>query len=113
MHPIRDGISWAGLAAGPFAWAVSFQLNYSIAHWQCVAKSHPAPLFSLLALLVAAGGAVLSWRAWQVPDHGTGPPMAAHARRFLAGASAGIGALFALVILLQLVAGLVFGGCEL
>ena len=56
---------------------------------------------------------MLSWRAWQAPDHGTGPPMAAQARRFLAGASAGNGGLFALVILLQLVAGLVFGGCEL
>lgn len=113
MQAIRNGIPWAGLAAGPAAWAVSFELNYSIAHWQCAANSHPAPWFSLIGIVVALTGAFLSWRAWGNHDHGLGPPMAAHARRFLAGASLGVSALFALVILLQLMAGLVFGGCEL
>ena len=110
---IRSGISWAGLAAGPAAWAVSTQLNYSIAHWQCTAKAFPSPWLSALAVLVALAGTFLSWRALNDPGHGIPPPETARTRRFLAGGSLGIGALFALVILLQLAAGLIFGGCEL
>jgi hypothetical protein len=110
---IRGGISWAGLAAGPTAWAVSTQLNYSIAHWQCTAKTYPSPWFSALAILIALAGAALSWRAVSDPGHGVSPPETMRTRRFVAGASVGIGVLFALVMLMQMAAGLVFGGCEL
>ena len=58
-------------------------------------------------------GAFLSWWALSDPDHGVTPPETMHTRRFLAGMSLGIGLLFALVILMQLAAGLIFGGCEL
>jgi len=113
MPAIRSGLSWAGLVAGPAAWAVSFQLNYSISHWQCMSGAHPAPIASALALVIAGFGAYMSWCALSTREHGVGPPMSARARRFVAGASLGIGAVFAFAILLQLAAGLIFGGCEL
>jgi hypothetical protein len=112
-HAIRNGVPWAGLAAGPGAWAVSTQFGYSIASWQCTAKIYPSPWFSALSILIALAGAALSWRAVSDPDHGISPPETMRTRRFLAGASAGIGVLFALVMLMQMAAGLIFGGCEL
>ncbi|MGN6551168.1 MAG: hypothetical protein ACTHJ3_14920 [Pararhizobium sp.] len=110
---IRDGIAWAGFAAGPAAWAISFELNYSITHWQCLAHARPAPLVSAGAIAVALAGAGLSWRAYRTASHGVAPPLTARTRRFLAGTSLGMALLFALAMALQLVAGLIFGGCEL
>ena len=110
---IRNGVPWAGLAAGPAAWAISTQLDYSIVSWQCTAKAYPSPWISMLAILIALAGAALSWRAVGDPGHGISPPETMRTRRFVAGASAGIGALFALVMLMQMAAGLIFGGCEL
>jgi hypothetical protein len=112
-HALRNGVSWAGLAAGPTAWALSFQANYSIVHWQCLSDWHPASLVSVLAMVAALAGAFLSWRALADGSHGITPPETAETRRFLAGVSCGIGMLFALVMAMQFAAGLIFGGCEL
>ncbi|TIW23277.1 MAG: hypothetical protein E5V65_01665 [Mesorhizobium sp.] len=113
MQAIRNGISWAGLASGPTAWAVSLQLDYAIADWQCHAGFRPTALFSLLAAAAALAGTLLSWRALRHASYGTSPPLQARARHFLAGTSVGIGALFALAMLAQMAAGLIFSGCEL
>ncbi|MCA0015767.1 hypothetical protein LB561_30135 [Mesorhizobium sp. B292B1B] len=113
MQAIRTGVSWAGLVTGPTAWAVSLQLDYSIAYWQCSAGFRPTALFSLTGAAVAALGALASWRAVRDPRHGTSPPLKARTRAFLAKTSVGIGALFTLVMLAQMAAGLIFSGCEL
>lgn len=113
MQAIRTGVSWAGLAAGPTAWAISQQLGYSIAYWQCHAGFPLTASISLVGAAAAMAGALLSWRAGRDRRHGTGPPLSARTRAFLAEASTGIGALFALILLAQMAAGLIFNGCEL
>src|SRR3954471_21617836 len=65
MHVFRNGIEWAGLAAGPAAWAISTQGNYSLLAWICHWKLSPVPPLALVLATVALGGAALSWRAWR------------------------------------------------
>lgn len=57
---------WAGVLAGPVAWALSQQVGYLFATLECSYGKRLAfsPLM-LLMLLLAAGGAYLSWRNWQ------------------------------------------------
>ncbi|WP_214474968.1 hypothetical protein [Mesorhizobium sp. dw_380] len=113
MQAIRTGVSWAGLVSGPAAWAITLQLDYSIAFWQCHAGFRVTALFSLIGAAAATAGVLLSWRAVRDRRHGTSPPLKVRARAFLARTSVGIGALFTLIILAQMVAGLIFSGCEL
>lgn len=113
MQVIGTGVSWAGLVSGPAAWAVTLQVDYSTAFWQCHAGFRPTALFSLIGAAAALSGALLSWRAVRDRKHGTIPPEAARTRAFLASTSTGIGALFTLILLAQAVAGLIFSGCEL
>lgn len=110
---VRQGVSWAGIVAGPAAWAVSFQLNYTLVPWQCANGVRPIPWLLAVGILASLAGGFLSWRAWRSEGHGSEPPVTDHTRRFLAGVGVAAGLLFALVILLQLLAALVFAGCEL
>lgn len=112
MQAIRTGVSWAGLVSGPSAWAITLQLDYSIAFWQCHAGFRATVLFSLIGAAVALAGTLLSWQAIH-GRHSATPPRAARTRAFLARTSVGIGALFTLVVLAQVLAGLIFSGCEL
>jgi hypothetical protein len=107
QHAKADrGISWAGLAAGPAAWGAALQVSYAFADWQCAHGSRPTPWMLVVALVVAIAGAGLSWPAWAQGGGSTGT------RRFVAALSLMTALLFALVIALQLVAALVFTGCE-
>jgi hypothetical protein len=110
----QGGIPWAGLAAGPAAWAASTQLNYVLASWSCSNLSRLVPLIAAGLAVVAITGAAVSaasWRPRPVPPNGSvecdGAP-----RRFLAGMSVALGVLFAVVILMQGVAGVILTGCE-
>jgi hypothetical protein len=100
------GVPWAGLAAGPAAWGAAFQASYAFADWQCAHTLHPTPWLLALALTVALAGALLTWPALSEG------PSTTHTRRFLAWLSLLTALLFALVIALQLVAALIFTGCE-
>jgi hypothetical protein len=69
---------WAGVLAGPVAWALSQQVTYLLATLDCSYGIDFAlsPVMAL-TLLVAAGGAFLSWRNWrragrELPDEGGG-----------------------------------------
>ena len=111
---LRNGIGWAGLAAGPAAWAISTQANYSIVAWACGRPLNPVPPLALALVIIALIGAVLSWRAWYVSGadrelffEENGKPHA-----FLALMSALIAVLFAAVIAMQGAAGLILTGCE-
>jgi hypothetical protein len=114
LHTLRNGVDWAGLAAGPAAWALSTQGNYSLASWVCHWRTNPVPVLGLVLVLIALVGAALSWRAWRSSNAGdeilleqSGRP-----RAFLALMSALLAVLFALVIVMQASAGLILGGCE-
>ena len=109
----RSGISWAGLAAGPSAWAVSTQVNYALAAPQCLLGVFPIPWLALLFAVLALGGTWLSLLAYRqaeaAPASGLRKP---RTEVFLALVGIGAGLLFAAVILLQAYAGMVFTGCE-
>ena len=107
------GISWAGLAAGPGAWAASTQADYAFAEAQCLMGVHVLPVLSVLLALVALWGTWLSLRAYNTisaePDTGLRKP---RTEVFLSLIAVGTGVWFALGILLQAFAGVVFIGCE-
>jgi hypothetical protein len=114
LHTLRNGIDWAGLAVGPSAWALSTQGNYSLASWVCHWHVNAVPPIALLLIIAALAGSALSWRAWRNSNAGgeilieqNGRP-----RAFLALMSALLAVLFAAVIAMQGVAGLILTGCE-
>jgi hypothetical protein len=111
---LHRGVDWAGLAAGPGAWAISTQTNYGIAEVMCRFKLNIVPVLALVLVLAALAGAALSWRAWRVANardellgQEDGRP-----RAFLAFTGAVVGVLFAAVIATQGAAGLILSGCE-
>jgi hypothetical protein len=113
MTRIRSGISWAGLIAGPGAWAVSTQLNYALADWSCRHEPRLVPVAALVLALAALAGAFLSARAWRASGaeqsrlESDGAP-----HRFLAGMSLMLAVLFAIVIMTQGSAAFLLNGCE-
>jgi hypothetical protein len=61
-----EGASWAALLAGPFAWFIDQQASYRLAIWACGGGSTLVlHLVNLLALIVAASGAVVGYRRWR------------------------------------------------
>ena len=106
---------WAGLAAGPGAWAASTQGNYALVPWVCAHHSSLVPIVAVLLALIALAGAFVSWLSWngeavEVIDVETS--VVPRPRSFLAAVGVFLGVLFALVILTQGAAGLVLNGCE-
>ena len=111
----RAAAPWAGLAAGPGAWAASTQGNYAIVPWVCAHHSSLVPIVAVVLALIALAGAFVSWLSWsseavEVIDVETS--VAPRPRAFLAGLGVFLGILFALIILTQGAAGLVLNGCE-
>jgi len=108
------GVPSAGVYAGPVAWLVATPANYALVPWVC---AHEIQLIPVVALVLAGAslfGGVLSWRGYAsaattpLPDSsGGGRP-----HRFVALIGIGMALLFAIIILLQGAAGLVFHGCE-
>ena len=93
---------WAGILAGPIAWAVNLTSNYALVHWVCHTRDHALLfLISGAALAVVCGGAFVSWvalrrTAGDVPTDGGRPRQRA---RFMAILGLTLCALFALQIL--------------
>jgi hypothetical protein len=108
--------AWAGLVAGPGAWAIGTQVKYSYVSLACA--DHPVLVtvgITLLSAILAVLGGVISWRAWKTfrEAERVVPPDGREAREFLAAISILMAALFTAVILVQGAAGFVFHGCEL
>lgn len=111
MRALRVGTSWAGLLAGPLAWAASTQLNYALVEWQCQHKLHVIPFAALALAILALSGGALSWRAWRRGGASFKPEREAGTERFVATIGMLIAALFALVIAMQGSASLVLDEC--
>jgi hypothetical protein len=109
----RPGVSWAGLALGVLAVAVSTQAGYSLAYRTCGAPPTLLLLIGAGALILAIAGGVLSARAWRGRER-PGLDEAAQGGS-PSGMMAGIGVLavllFSLVILMQGAASLIISGC--
>lgn len=57
---------WAGLLAGPVAWALDLTISYSIVKWTCGSQyTSVLHLITIAALLMTAAGAAASWAALQ------------------------------------------------
>ena len=39
----RFELAWVGMAAGPLAWALSFEGNFLLTQWQCLHSVQPVP----------------------------------------------------------------------
>jgi hypothetical protein len=108
---LRDiNAPWAGLAAGPLAWLLSFQGNYLLVGWQCAGQIRVVPVIAVVLALASILGSYLSWRSYRRPI--VEPSPEDRAGRLIAGVGAAMGLLFALGILLQAYAGVVLSGCE-
>jgi hypothetical protein len=107
MAATKTPLLWAGLLAGPVAWAVQLQAVYALAAWACDGgPAWPLHLASLACLLAAGGGAALSWRDWKAVGGWPGASEAAAVgrTRLLTVLGMMTGVLFALVILAQWIA---------
>jgi hypothetical protein len=106
------GLPWAGIFAGPAAWAVNTQLGYALVPWVCASKANViAPLAAIMAL-VALGGAWASWLGMPGAELDSGGSHAGgEPRGMLAAVGVASGLLFALLILAQGAAGLVLDAC--
>jgi hypothetical protein len=111
---LQNGLPSAGLYAGPAAWFISTQASYALVPWVCASKVPAIPLVAAALVILSLFGGFLSWRAFasasplpHADATGAGRP-----HRFVAAVGIMMAVLFALVIAVQGVAGVVFNGCE-
>jgi hypothetical protein len=105
-------VPWAGLAFGPIAWALNTQINYSLVGWACSKGSNPVPAIAAALALISIVGAASSFGAWE--RNAVGKPGLApdgRPRYLLSGVGIASGVLFAIVIAMQGLAGLVLEPC--
>ena len=91
---------WAGLLSGPAAWGLDLGVSYALVKWACAAQREDVlRLLSVAALMIVAGGAMLSWQAVRTargePSDGGTPRQRA---RFMGVLGLMSSALFALAI---------------
>jgi hypothetical protein len=111
---LQRGLPSAGLYAGPAAWFISTQGNYALVPWVCAHNLPVIPVLAAVLMAVSLCGAFLSWRALSsagLVSHADSA-QAGGPHRFVAAVGVMMAVLFALVILVQGTAGLVFNGCE-
>ena len=100
-------VMWAGVLAGPVAWAGQLQAVYALSAWRCDGgPAWPLHLASLLCLLVAAGGGYLACRDWRTVGGwpGGSEAVAVGRTRLMTVLGMMSGTLFSVVILAQWVA---------
>ncbi|MBV8799471.1 MAG: hypothetical protein JOY77_10740 [Alphaproteobacteria bacterium] len=104
----------AGLFIGGFAWTMSTVLGPAFADQTCAKRTMISGGLALAALVLAAVGALLSWRSSRLSKAiNVAPAMPGRkARIFFAKISIMAAGLFALAILYQLAASGIFNGCE-
>jgi hypothetical protein len=108
------GIPSAGIFAGPTAWLISTQANYSLVPWVCASQVRIIPAVAIVMATFSLLGGFLSWRGYlaegptpQPDSTGAGRP-----HRFVALIGVGMALLFTAVIIVHGIAGMVFHGCE-
>jgi hypothetical protein len=106
---------WAGILAGPAAWALDLSISYAMVKWTCTSQRE-ALLHAITpaALLLVAGGAAVSFMALQhtsgdTPTDGGQPRQRA---RFMAILGLTSSALFALTILAGAIPRWVLDACQ-
>jgi hypothetical protein len=104
---------WFAVLAGPLAWALGLNLEYSLVLLACARGTMlPLHLVSIGTLLLAGAGGAVGWREWQ--RAGAGRPEGGGTldrSRFMAALGILSGAYFALVIVAQWIANLFLNPC--
>ena len=115
VHLLSPLPLWTGILAGPVAWAFDLGISYAIVKWSCAARREDVlHLVTIAALVVVAGGAVVSWRAFRhtrgdTPEDGGYPRQRA---RFMAILGLVSSALFALTIAAAAIPWWVLDACD-
>jgi hypothetical protein len=114
-QPAGVAALWAGIFAGPLAWAVDLVLSYSLVQWVC-GGGPPVVLhlITLFALALTAAGAFGSWRALQlvsdrVPSDGAEADQRGY---FMALLGLAMSALFATIVVAGAVPRWVLDACH-
>lgn len=104
----------AGLFVGGFAWLMSTVLGPAYADQSCAMRLTISGGLAVAALLLVIVGGLISWRAdRRLQAINIAPAMPARGGRiFFARLSMMAAALFGLAVLFQMVASLIFNGCE-
>ncbi len=100
--PNGIALQWAGLLAGPFAWAADLTASFASVKWVCGSQeTWVLHLITIVALLITGGGALSSWIALQEapPDAAVDGPRPFDRGRFMALLGLAISAMFATVII--------------
>jgi hypothetical protein len=114
LEPAGLGLLWAGMLAGPAAWALDLSASYALVHWTCSSQLRMVlHLISVLALVLTAGGAAASWTALQRArsDAVEDGPRPMDRGKFMATLGLLIAALFGLVIVSALVPQVMLDAC--
>lgn len=110
-----DVVLWAGVMAGPLAWALHQQVSYMLVPTACAKGTEGfLHLITLGALLVAAAGAWIAWRSWKRLPEGSldeGPTKESR-RRFMALWGLILSLAFSLVIVAQEIPNWFLGACD-
>src|SRR5829696_8250191 len=102
IHRQSDNlVLWAGVMAGPLAWALHQQVSYMLVPTACAKGTEGMlHLVTMGALLIAVAGAWTSWRSWKrLPEGPTDEGDTKETRRrFMALWGLGLSLAFILVI---------------
>ena len=106
---------WFALLGGPAAWVVALTVSYFSVHEVCRTQTILAPrLVSLATLIVAVAAALVARGIWTSVDArpSTSPDRPVERTRFLAQIGVLSGAVFGLIIFLQIIATVLLSSCH-
>jgi hypothetical protein len=109
---------WAGILAGPFAWASDLGISYALVQWTCGSRhTSVLHLVTLATLVLIAAGATVSWRvlsATPAAAAGADPDMGGFfdRPRFMAVLGLLTSALFAVLVVASAVPRWVLDACQ-
>jgi hypothetical protein len=112
MNPAKQ---WAGVVGGALVWLAYLQISYALSPGACNAGDKTALMVvTVIALLAVAGTGFFAWRSWQEAGaHAATEEGGATGRsRFMGIAGLGLSALFALVVLSNVVPIIFLGACD-
>ena len=102
----------AGLLVPPAVWAVNMQLSQILPYLDCRSGLHTSAVAPLVATVLTAAAAYLSWRSTGPEPDVWGESAYPATRRLAAILGCLAGGIFAYALLLQALSGLLLTGCE-
>jgi hypothetical protein len=105
---------WTGILAGPVAWALDLAVSYALVKWTCASQGEGVlHLLSTTALIVVAGGAIVSFAALRhTPQTVTDGGNPRERARFMAVLGLASCALFAVAIVASAIPRWVLDACQ-